>query len=173
MKQKIPMLLLITVPYLFVTVFFLLIAVEGGFSARALELGGWVFLGICIVVFLPCGIYPFFWRRKASSSQLLFWDMILKICNIPIYILVFVIGVIMAIFILGIPLLPFLFLFDGLLLLPSTMYGISGLMQARKEGRISSGTAILNGILHFLFCLDCVSAVVSYLLVRSKKTDRE
>ena len=48
-----------------------------------------------------------------------------------------------------IPLLLPLILIDYSVLLPSTMYGLSGLLQARREGRISAKTLVIFGICSF------------------------
>lgn len=59
-------------------------------------------------------------------------------------------------------------IFDYILLLPSTMYGISGLIQARKENLIQDKNFAIHVILHFMFCLDLVSAIMSYCRVRKE-----
>lgn len=168
LKRFMPLCLLIA-PYAFVGIVFVLCAAEGGLSANALSMAVNVYLAIGAVVFLPNMIYAFVARRRATARQLLFWDMMLKLCNIPIYLAVFLFGIMMALMILGIMLVPFLILFDYLLLLPSTMYGFSGLLQARREGRLSRAAMVGHMILHAFFCLDVVSAVVAYVQVRVKR----
>ena len=46
------------------------------------------------------------------------------------------------------------------------MYGLSGLLQARREGRIGAKTLVIFGIMQFFFCLDVVSAVWMYASAR-------
>ena len=88
---------------------------------------------IVLLAFLPAMVCAFA-ERGWTARRLLFWNMVLKLCNIPFYIGVFFAGMMMSVFV--IPLLPFLALFDYSVLLPSTMYGLSGLLQARREGKI-------------------------------------
>ena len=66
--------------------------------------------------------------------------MVLKLCNIPVYLGVFLIGMMTAPF-AGM-VLPLLFLFDVSLLLPSSMYGLSGILRARREGCLSVRAAV-------------------------------
>lgn len=72
----------------------------------------------------------------------------------------------MTITIVGIMIVPFLILFDYLLLIPSTMYGISGLIKAYKDNKISKSIMVGNIILQFIFGLDVISAVVCYINIR-------
>ena len=65
-----------------------------------------------------------------------------------------------------IPLLSFLALIDYSVLLPSTMYGLSGLLQARREGRIRTKTLLVHGVMQFFFCLDVFSAICLYVNAR-------
>ena len=90
--------------------------------------------------------------------------MVLKLCNIPFYIGVFFVGLMMSVFV--IPLLPFLALFDYSVLLPSTMYGLSGLLQAHREGKIRTKTLLVHGVMQFFFCLDVFSAICLYVNAR-------
>lgn len=61
-----------------------------------------------------------------------------------------------------------LVIFDYFLLLPSTMYGISGLRSLSKKGKSSEAEIVINGICQFLFVFDVISAV--YLYIRFRKT---
>lgn len=47
------------------------------------------------------------------------------------------------------------------------MYGVSGLIQARREGKITTTVTVVNCILHFLFCMDVISAIVMFCVVKS------
>src|SRR5699024_3904011 len=99
-----------------------------------------------LLVFLPNMVYAFILPRKGyTQRQLLFWNMLLKLCNIPFYCLVFLMGMMMSVFV--ILLLPIFILVDYTVLLPSTMYGVSGLLQARKARRVSTKALVANGIM--------------------------
>ena len=168
------MILLLAAPYLF----FLTIIVLSQLSytqAMEMTLGsiGYPYAAMLLLIFLPNMIYAFILpRRGYTPQQLLFWDMLLKLCYIPLYILVFIAGMLLAGTIIGLGLIPFFMLFDYLLLLPSTMYGVSGLRQAYKAGLLSKGAQVGNSILHFFFCLDVLSAVIVFITVKVKTVCR-
>lgn len=151
--KKIPMLLMIAAPYVFIG-----ICVEKGLGSEAFTM--WKVL--CVLVYLPNMIYAFILPKlHCDGKQLLFWSMLLKLFNIPVYILVILIVLLLHILIL--PLIPFLILFDYTLLLPSSMYGISGIVMSRAEGRMSKKAAVIHIIMQFMFCLDVFSAVYCYV----------
>lgn len=163
--KKIPMLLLLAAPY----------AMLGGaalaFAGRRtwFALLSWALA--FLLVFLPNMVYAFVLPRKGyAQRQLLFWNMLLKLCNIPFYVLVFLMGMMMSVFV--IPLLPILVLVDYTVLLPSTMYGVSGLLQARRARGISKKALLFHGIMQFMFCLDVCSAVWLYVSLRRAEKKR-
>lgn len=124
--------------------------------------------GCIVIIFIANMFYPFVAAKWTSGRELLFWDMIIKLCYIPIYVLVFVMGAVLMIVPKGLIFVLFLMIFDYLLLLPSTMYGVSGLMKASKEGKISRGIAVIGIILHFFFCTDVICAAVMYFIVKGR-----
>lgn len=164
MKKNILPILQLIFPYLYILFLILTRDNSSNVWLRILSAYGLIVVGI----FIPNMIYAFILAaKKESSSQLLFWAMLLKLCNIPIYIFIFMFGTLAAILPLGFLLIPFLVIFDYIMLLPSTMYGISGIIQARREGKITIETAVINGILHFFFCLDVISAIIMFRKVKS------
>lgn len=166
MKKHIMPILLLVSPYLYFPILNTLNLILHKDSDLLIPL---YFLMIA-AVFVPGGIYAFvLLKRGEKSSALLFWDMLLKLCNIPIYLLIFIVGIGMTLFPPNFIFVPFLMFFDYILLLPSSMYGVSGLIQAVKEEKLSVFAAVVNGILHFFFCADVISAVVVFCKVKSKE----
>lgn len=159
MKKSIPMILLLIMPYVLI----------GSFIFQSsLFFNVWKLS--YLFVFLPNMIYAFILPRLGyTENQLLFWNMLLKLCNIPIFCLIFPFGLAaMGVFFMAIPILLFLVLFDYSLLLPSTMFGISGLLKAYRAHKISAATLIINIIMQFTFCLDVCSSVYLYISLRKK-----
>ncbi|HJC33626.1 hypothetical protein [Mediterraneibacter glycyrrhizinilyticus] len=114
---------------------------EKGFTADAIEMIGWTFLGMFLLILFPNMIYAFILKRFGyGHRKLFFWNM----------------------------LIPFLVIFDYLLLLPSTMYGVSGLRSLSKTGKASKAGIMINGICQFLFVFDVISA--AYLYIRFRKS---
>ncbi len=159
MKKNIPMVLLLITPYV-------LLGIVWKQGLTDVVPAAWGLA--CLLIFLPNMAYAFLLLRMGySEKQLLFWNMLLKLCNIPIYGLVFLMGVLMGVF--AIPILIFLVLFDYSLLLPSTMFGLSGLLKAYEVRRISVATLVVHIIMQFMFCLDVCSSVYLYLSLRKDK----
>ncbi|HPE15403.1 MAG TPA: hypothetical protein PK597_00445 [Oscillospiraceae bacterium] len=152
------MLLMLVLPYGYI-----FIEARSGGAWRG---AGWICLALTVAAFVFNTAYAFLLAaRGESGTALLLWDMILKLCTIPIYALVLLAG--LALSIHGIiVLLPFFVGFDYLMLLASSMYGLNGLLLAHREKKITTRAVVVNGILHFIFCLDVVSAVVSFCMVK-------
>lgn len=161
--------LLLVFPYLYVLIGTLCYKYGGRLSGewqRNLFLLCCCFAGIIILANM---IYPFvIAKRRVSSRALLFWNMILKLVYIPIYIVVFLYGAFVSLLPLGIIWALLLAFIDYLLLLPTSMYGVSGLLLARREGKITTSTAVLSIIMQFFFCTDVISAIAMYCIVRRK-----
>lgn len=170
--KKIPILLLLIMPYAQYYFF------HSNMSSAYLAL-----FRIFPIIFLFNLIYPFFLPRMGYSiTQMFFWNMLIKLFHLPFYIYIIrseidlmgdllnpeilpgvliLLGLILSVFLLAIILLIFC------ALLPSTMYGISGLRQLYKAKQISLAGFIFNILLQFIWGFDLCSAI--YLYVLSKK----
>lgn len=166
-KCVLPLLLLLSM-YLYVLIAILIRKYFGPLAYETTKLF-WIYCAFVVAVYIPNLVYPFILAKRGEKSTfLLFWDMLLKLCNIPVYALIFLAGVGLSIHGIGIFFLPFFIIFDYLLLIPSSMYGVGGLLRACREGKITRKAAVMNGIAHFFFCLDVISAVVMFCLVKAK-----
>lgn len=135
--KKIPMFLLMIAPCAFAWLFFH----SGPSAALILSYLSILLLNILYPLFLP--------RLNFSGQRLLFWDMLLKLWNIPLYLAIF------------------LFAFFGMVLATSA-YGIVGIVKSRQSGLLSTKAAILHIFLHFLFCFDVFSAIYCFIKTRRK-----
>ena len=139
--KKVPMIILLLAPYVFLFICIGICMAEKGFTADAIEVIGWKFLGMFLLILFPNMIYAFILKRFGyGHRKLFFWNM----------------------------LIPFLVIFDYLLLLPSTMYGVSGLRSLSKTGKASKAGIMINGICQFLLVFDVISA--AYLYIRFRKS---
>ena len=153
--KKIPIIMMLIAPYF----------LFGMYMAENLELLSIGLLAFGIIVLFGA-VYAFFLPRMGfGGKQILFWNMLLKICNIPIFLFIFSIG--LFLFVVIIPLIPILFLFDLFLMLSTSMYGINGIIQCGKEKCLSKKEVIVNIVLHFIFCADVLSSI--YCCIRLKK----
>lgn len=148
--KKIPMIMMLIAPYF----------LFGMYMAENLQLLS-IGLTACGIIMVFGAVYAFFLPRMGfSGKQILFWSMLLKICNIPVFLFVFTIG--LFLFVVIIPLIPLLVLFDLFLLLSTSMYGINGIIQCGKERCLSKKEVIINIVLHFIFCADVFSSIYCY-----------
>ncbi len=161
--KKIPMIVLLLAPYLFLLAFLLICYTEGGFTAKALNGIAGIYLGMLVFVLIPNMAYAWILEKRGYGlRKLLFWNLLLKLCYIPVYLLVFAVGIFLGLMIVGMMLIPFLVIFDYSLLLSSSMYGISGIWGLAGAGKFSAAGAVLLSVCQLMFVADVVCAVYLY-----------
>ena len=112
--------------------------------------------------------------RAKDPKGLSFWNMLMKLFHIPAYVLIFMVGAMLAgQLIVGSPLgliiVPILVVIDVLLLCTTSSYGVCALVRSMQENRISVAFMVVNIILHFLFVWDVVSSIIVYCKIRKTK----
>ena len=113
-------------------------------------------------------------RAESSPRRLAFWDLILKLCMIPFYTLIFLYATGIATIMFVIPGLflaaPFvvvpLLAMSYLLMLATSSYGFAAAIRATKRRLLPGSFAALHIALHFFTVADFFSAVVLYLQLR-------
>ena len=113
-------------------------------------------------------------RAESSPRRLAFWDLILKLCMIPFYTLIFLYATGIATILFVIPGLflaaPFvvvpLLAMSYLLMLATSSYGFVASIRATKRGLLPGSFAALHIALHFFAIADFFSAAVLYLQLR-------
>ena len=173
LKKVLPVVLLIW-PYLFFAGFLIGEENENLFSAFFLG-----YLVMTAVVYFMNIVNAWMYKGEDNCYRLAFFDMLIKLLHIPFYLLVFLIGVLMFMAMV-VPALVFvspfilfmLFVVDLFLMITSSMYGVSALVKAARQGKVSKKYAVVHGILHFLFVTDVISAVCVFVkmsVVRRKE----
>lgn len=180
--------LLLVLPYLFFVIPGLFMRLETGEApmegphiideagSAAFELGFTAMFVVYAVVVLANVIFLIYRTASGEDAQrLLFWDMFIKLCYIPFFLMMFMMilagfatflvgGIAMVVMAVGV---------DLLFLIPPSVYGLCGCIRAAKEKHMSGGLAVALAILHFLFCADVVAAIVAYCKVRSSNKKRQ
>lgn len=113
-------------------------------------------------------------RAEGSPRRLAFWDLVLKLCMIPFYTLIFLYATGIATIMFVIPGLflaaPFvvvpLLAMSCLLMLATSSYGFAASLRATKRGLLPGSFAALHIALHFFAVADLISAIVLYLQLR-------
>lgn len=113
-------------------------------------------------------------RGCGCPHRLAFWDLILKLCMIPFYSLIFLYATGIATIMFVIPGLflavPFavvpLLAMSYLLMLATSSYGFAASIRAAKRGLLPGSFATIHIALHFFAVADLISAAVLYLQLR-------
>lgn len=160
--KNIPMILLLLMPYV--------IMGFGSWIAAIPNLYG--FIPFAVILFGNM-IYAFFLPRLGyDGKQIMFWDMLLKLCNIPAFLALFIIGGVMVMIkVEDAGLITFVLLY--VLLLSSTLFGVNGLIWCYKEGIFSGKELAIHLILHFIFFTDVLSAARCYGKIPGNEPESE
>ena len=102
-------------------------------------------------------------KGKTTSTELATWNIRVKLAHIPFYLVGFILGFAVMVYAVVVVFL------ELILMLVTSTYGISALVRARNEGKISKVFAWLNGICHLFFVLDVVSAVIVYQRLKAAR----
>ena len=94
----------------------------------------------------------------------------MKLCYIPYYLLAaFMVLAGFATFMFGgVAIIGVMWIADVLFLIPPSIYGLCGCIRACSEKKLSVGAAVALSILHFIFVLDVVAAVVGFCTVHGR-----
>ncbi len=158
--KNIPMILLLLTPYV--------IMFTGSWLAVIPYMCGFISFAVILLFNM---VYAFFLPRLGyGGKDILFWSLLLKLCNIPAFLAMFGIGMFMVLLKVEDAGLA-MFVLSYLLLLSSTMFGMSGLIRCYKEGAMPCKTFIVQIFLHFIFVADVISAVYCY--AKAPKTNPE
>lgn len=126
---------------------------------------------VYVVVVLLNVVWVIYQTAAGTSAQaLLLWDMLMKLCYIPYYLLAaFMVLAGFATFMFGgVAIIGVMWIADVLFLIPPSIYGLCGCIRACSEKKLSVGVAVALSILHFIFVLDVVAAVVGFCTVHGR-----
>jgi hypothetical protein len=107
--------------------------------------------------------------KKVSAEKILRLNMMIKVVQIPAYIVIFFLGLACMITIFTMLVTILLIILDCLTILTTGIIGAASVARARKEKILSTGEAVAVGIFQFLFCADVISAVILYIGIAKKK----
>lgn len=154
--KKLPMISLVIAPYALMG--FLSYSITHNTNLRV---GALFYMAILLFNMVYAFLLP---RIGLNETEILLWDMLLKLCHVPIYLLVF--AFVLFTHVMSLPFIPILLFFEYSLLLSSSMYGISGISRCRRRKRMSHAAVAVNVFAHFVFCLDVVSGVYCYIKMK-------
>ena len=161
--KKVPMILLLIAPYAIV------------FLCDQTNLD--ITIGLCVygALLLFNMVYAFLLPRLGFKvKQLLFWNLLLKLCHIPLILLILVFTLVMMLTGgEGIRDEAFSMVLIALLLcyliqVSSAMFGISGFRWCRKYGTLSNAGMIASSIAQFIPCIDVIGSILCYIMFRKE-----
>ena len=120
-------------------------------------------------------VYAFLLPRLGfNGKQILFWNLLLKLCNIPLILLILVVTLVMMV--VGgegirddaASMVLIAWLSCCLIQLSSVVFGISGFRWCRKYGTLSKAGAIVSSIAQFVPCVDVIGSILCYIMFRKE-----
>ena len=113
---------------------------------------------ICTLVYMP------FCLAKGWA----FFNMLIKLVQIPAYLAIFVLGVLFFLTIFTYAFSVFFVLFDCITIFLTGLVGLTANLRLYKERKCSGSFAALNSVCQFVFCIDVISAVIVYICSRKE-----
>ena len=157
--KKLPMILLLIAPGTTIAICYLL------------DLDLMPGLVICGAILAFNMVYAF-WLPKLGfgGKQILFWNMLLKLCQVPLVLLILLFVLVMAMVggegigsvVIG------ALLACWLIQLSSAMFGISGFRWCHKYGTLSKAGMIASSVVQLIPCVDVIGSILCYIMFRKE-----
>lgn len=137
-----------------------------------------IVIGVCVYgALLIFNMFYAFQLPKLgfNGKQILFWNMLLKLCSIPLILLICVYTLVMMMVggerigddvVTAMVLIALLAC--CLIQLSSTMFGISGFRWCHKYGKLSKFGMVVSSLTQFIPCVDVIGAVLCYIMFRKE-----
>ncbi len=127
----------------------------------------WVTLGCAWLAGLIGALAILFARRLWTPQAMALTAMIVKLVQIPAYVLWFLFA--MAAIPFGGPAIAFFF--DALTIIISGTLGLAAVLRNHRAGRLTTFQSVGCGVLQFLFCVDIIGAIFVYYISRKHKEE--
>ena len=115
---------------------------------------------------------PFCLAKGWGARQTAFFNMLIKLVQIPAYLAIFVLGVLFFLTIFTYAFSVFFVLFDCITIFLTGLVGLTANLRLYKERKCSGSFAALNSVCQFVFCIDVISAVIVYICSRKELVQR-
>ena len=161
--KKAPMIALLIVPYAT-----LIICYQADLD---ITVGACVYAALLLFNMVYAFLLP---RLGFNGKQILFWNLLLKLWNIPLVLMILLVTLISLLFggegirdeVASMVLIAWLAC--CLIQLSSAMFGISGFRWCRKYGTLSQAGAIASSIVQFIPCVDVIGSILCYIMFRKE-----
>lgn len=105
--------------------------------------------------------------KERSAREVLAVNLIVKLLQIPAYVLIFICSAANLLFVLTAHIALSMLITDLFAVAATGLIGAAGVIRAKNEGCIDGLTTIILGLLQFIFVADIVAAIVA--LVKTKR----
>jgi len=161
--KKVPMILLLIAPYAIV-----FLCDQTGLD---LSIGLWIYGALLAFNMVYAFLLP---GLGFKARQILFWNLLLKLCHIPLILLILVFTLIMMLAggagirdeAASMVLMALLSCY--LIQVSSAMFAISGFRWCRKYGTLSKAGVIASSIAQFIPCVDVIGSILCYIMFRNE-----
>ena len=134
-----------------------------------ITVGLWVYRALLLFNMVYAFLLP---KLGFKAKQILFWNLLLKLCNIPLILLIFVVTLVMMM--VGgegirdeaASMALIALLSCCLIQLSSVVFGISGFRLCRKYGTLSKAGVIASSIAQLIPCVDVIGSILCYIMFR-------
>lgn len=144
---------------------------ESVFSNNALNLLFILLVIYIIALISSIAVFIASLVRKSDAKELLRVNMIIKLIHVPAYIIIFFMGLAGFITIFTVVISLALMILDVMTIFLTGLIGLGGVIKGFREQKLSLKSAIIHGILQFVFCADVFSAVIVYRRVKRAFTN--
>ena len=107
--------------------------------------------------------------KKWDAKKVALANMIVKLIQIPAYVVTFLLGVIFILTIFTYALSFLLVLFDCLTIILTGLTGACAAIRSYKEQKTTIAFSVANGILQFIFCADVVCSILLFVKCKTQK----
>ena len=126
---------------------------------------------ICGAILAFNMVYAFLLPKLGfNGKQILFWNLLLKLCQVPLILLILLFVLVMAMVGgegIGSVLMAVL-LACWLLQLSSAMFGISGFRWCHQYGTLSKAGMIASSVIQLIPCVDVIGSILCYIMFRKE-----
>ena len=117
-----------------------------------------------------------FWMPKLgfNGKQILFWNLLLKLCQLPLILLILLFVLVMAMVggegIGSVVIVALLACW--LIQLSSAMFGISGFRWCHQYGTLSKAGMIASSVVQLIPCVGVIGSILCYIMFRKEGQNR-
>jgi hypothetical protein len=170
--KKVPFLLLLPLLFPYIILFSLICIFKNTLMEKIFHNNGLYLILLLIITYIIALFSSIIFcvkniLLKINSQKLLYINMIIKLIQIPAYILIFIFSLLclLTIFTMGISIV--LMIFDSMSILLTGIIGLAGIIRCLIENKLPKKTVIIYGILQFVFCVDIIASIIIYNKIKN------